>query len=108
MLGRPAAFDHIKPLNGWPMHHTGGQLTPPIYLDDRPYLTPLGYEIARPASTNSLPSAPLPGYLAHRLPGPGQPFQLPALSTLASLAAASGPAGPRYVVLLFRSEVLQR
>lgn len=95
MLGRPAGFDHIKPLNGWPMHHTG-PLTPPIYLDERPYLAPAGFEISRPASTNSLPSAAsLPQYLSQRVPMGGQPFQLPALSTLASLAAASVPAGSR-------------
>ena len=92
MLGRPAGFDHIKPLNGWTTAHSG-PLTPPIYLDDRPFLA---YDISRPASANSLPSGPIGQYPLQRLSSaPSLPVQLPALSTLASLAAASVPNVPR-------------
>lgn len=96
MLGRPAAFDHIKPLGGWGPLPQAGQLTPPIYLDDKPYhLSPLpGYDISRPTSASSAQSAPLHTYLPQRMSiGPG--VQLPALSTLASLAAASVPVQAR-------------
>jgi len=100
MLGRPAGFDHIKPLNGWTMHHNA-PLTPPIYLEDRPFLGHgSGYEIPRPASTNSLPNASMTQYYQQRLPAaPGQQFQLPALSTLASLAVANYPVGARSVYI---------
>lgn len=91
MLQRPAAFDHIKPTVGWPVQGAG-PLTPPIYLEDRPFLSPIGYEISRPSSTVSTLSNNC--YVPSR-PSSGQGFQLPALSTLASLAAASVPATAR-------------
>ncbi|PSK40096.1 protein GZF3 [Elsinoe australis] len=96
MLGRPAAFDHIKPINGWPMQQ--GQLTPPIYLEDRPFhLSPLpGYDISRPTSANSAISANIPPYIPQRYPSGPHENRLPALSTLASIAAASIPAHPRF------------
>lgn len=99
MLGRPAAFDHMKPLTGWPMPGAG-QLTPPIYLEDRPFLSPhLGYDISRPTSAASAHSAPLHAYVPQRIssaPIAGlSSVQLPGLSTLASLAASSAPAHAR-------------
>lgn len=92
MLSRPGAFDHIRPLNGWPALQNG-PLTPPIYLEDRPYLSPgAGYDISRPSSATSTFAAPtlLPQYGSYKAPGM-QALQLPALSTLASVAANSVP-----------------
>lgn len=97
MLGRPSAFDHIKPLAGWLVQPSNGPLTPPCWPDSRDFLSPhnLGYDITRPSSATSTHSAPP---LAHNIPfkgAYGHNVQLPALSTLASLAAASVPANDR-------------
>lgn len=97
MLGRPSAFDHIKPIAGWPAHSPSGQLTPPCWPDSKDFLSPshIGYDISRPSSVTSTHSAPP---LAHNIPFKGayaHNVQLPALSTLASLAAASIPANDR-------------
>jgi len=97
MLDRLSGFDQIKPLNGWGSQPVE-QLTPPIFVDDRPFLSPLiGFDITRPGSAQSVQPAPsLPSnFPASYGPQRSAGVQLPGLSALASLAAATVPVNNR-------------
>ncbi|GAB7348971.1 hypothetical protein MBLNU459_g7954t1 [Dothideomycetes sp. NU459] len=96
MLHRPAPMEPFRTQSAMAYHQYPATLTPPIYLEDRPFFSQSqsGHEIARPASAAPY-QQPSHQYAVPQRSFSGPALQLPGLSTLASLAAASMPAHGR-------------